>query len=373
MPVIAIQCADAYEPDILRRAVDAQFHALGVETDLFPGMNVVIKPNLLAPSRPEQTVTTHPAVIKAICDWLVDRGVTDLTLADSPGGPYLPGTLKAVYSASGMNKLPEVMKLNFDTGWQTVQCPDGCRSRSFNIINPLCSADYVINVAKLKTHSMTTMSAGIKNMFGSVPGLQKPELHYRYPDPDDFARMLLDVARTSAPHITVIDAVEAMEGNGPSGGNTRHMGLLIASRDMFTQDWYAASLMGIEPERISMIRQAFELGWVHPDDIKIEGCVPQPADPPFALPDTMHEDLFGQVPVIGRVLRFTAIRILRPVPEVIGDKCIGCGKCAESCPMHIIKIRKKRARISRKNCISCFCCQEMCPVSAIKVRRKVKV
>jgi uncharacterized protein (DUF362 family) len=332
MSVIAVQRAETYDPDILRRAVGELFDALDVEKDLFPGMNVVIKPNLLFASRPEKTVTTHPAVIAAISAWLLDRGVTDITLADSPGGPYLPGTLRNVYNASGMNALPETVKLNFDTGWQTVQCPDGCESRSFNIINPLCKADYIINAAKLKTHGMTTMSAGIKNMFGSVPGLQKPELHYRYPDPDDFARMLLDVARTAAPQVTVIDAVEAMEGNGPSSGKTRHMGLLLASRDVLTQDWYAATLTGIGPERVSMLRQARELGWIHPDEIEVAGYVPPPADPPFALPDSIHEDLFGHVPVVGRALRFAAIHILRPVPEVDREECIGCGKCAEAVP-----------------------------------------
>ena len=63
---------------------------------------------------------------------------------------------------------------------------------------------------------MTTLSAGIKNLFGTIPGLQKPEMHYTYPDKATFSGMLVDLAETVAPTLTVLDGIEAMEGDGPT-------------------------------------------------------------------------------------------------------------------------------------------------------------
>ena len=81
---------------------------------------------------------------------------------------------------------------------------------------------------------MTGYSGGIKNLFGTIPGLEKPQLHYRWPDIDDFSRMLLEVAQTVNPQLTVIDAIDAMEGNGPTGGTVRPMHMLFAARDFYT-------------------------------------------------------------------------------------------------------------------------------------------
>ena len=77
---------------------------------------------------------------------------------------------------------------------------------------------------------MTGYSGGIKNMFGTIPGLEKPQLHYRWPDIDDFSRMLLEVAQTVNPQLTVIDAIDAMEGNGPTGGTVRPVSYTHLSR-----------------------------------------------------------------------------------------------------------------------------------------------
>ena len=96
MSLISIQKTDSYAPAGMKAAVAAHFAALEVEKDLFPGMKVLLKPNLLAARRPEQGVTTHPALVQAVIDWLRERGVEDITLADSPG---LSPMVKRRYSA----------------------------------------------------------------------------------------------------------------------------------------------------------------------------------------------------------------------------------------------------------------------------------
>jgi len=370
--VVSVVHTETYDPAALRAAVDLHFAVLNAAEDLKPGMKVLLKPNLLTARQPEQCVTTHPELLRAIVGWLRDHGITEITIADSPSGPYVLSALKSIYASSGMNALAAEAVLNTSTSWRTVPCPEGLINKSFNIIEPILEADYIINVPKLKTHAMTTISGGIKNLFGCIPGLQKPEMHYRFPDLEQFSNMLLELAAFVAPQITVVDAVEAMEGNGPNGGTPRHLGLTLASRDLFTQDWYAAGLIGVDPEQVSMLRQARDLGLAHPDELKLVSDTPVTgAD--FRLPDTvMSVDFVTMLPKFMRGAAFRFMnRVLKPVPKVNLSVCVGCGRCAESCPPQIIQIRNGKAKFTRKGCIACFCCQEMCPVHAIDAKRMI--
>lgn len=366
MAIVSVQRADKYDADVLRGAIGSHFEALGIEQDLRPGLKVLLKPNLLAAHRPERAATTHPALIAAIIEWLRDRGVDDITIADSPGGIYKPGNLKALYEACGYQTLAGIAKLNFDTGYKAVPCPDGFVNRSFNIINPVFGADYIINVAKLKTHGLTTVTGGIKNLFGVIPGLQKPELHFKYQDIRDFCRMLLELTQLIQPQVTVIDAVDTMEGNGPLNGRVRHMGLTLASRDVYSQDYMAAYLCGISAETVPYLCLAVSLGLIDPGSINAVGHEAAPADPPYILPESVNKG--GNRGFLLRSLGELVELLYRAVPSIDAGKCAGCGKCAESCPMKIIKIENRKAGMSIRHCISCFCCQEMCPFDAVRVR-----
>jgi len=365
MSLVSIRKTQSYEPALLRRAVNAHFAALEVEKDLRPGMKVLLKPNLLAARKPEQAVTTHPALIQAVIDWLLERDITDITLADSPGGPFNTGRLRAVYSVTGMDTLTGVW-LNLDLGAEPVPQPRGRKCRQFDIIDPVRQADYIINLPKVKTHGMTVVSLGAKNLFGTVPGLGKPALHYRYSGWEDFAGMLLDLADLVAPAVTLVDGVIAMEGDGPSGGDPRALGYTFASRDVFTLDWFlAGQVMGISPKGVPLLRQARERGWVNeaPD---LTGDSLEKI-PPFARPRTQSADFTGYLPGFLRgPARAAMTRFFHPHPQIIREKCVGCGRCAESCPQKIITIIGGKAKIAGKGCISCFCCQEMCPVKAVK-------
>ncbi len=374
MALISVKKTGDYSPETLSSAVAAHFESLGVEKDLYPGIKVLIKPNLLTARRPEQAVTTHPELIRAVILWLRDRGVSDITVADSSGGPYMAKYLETTYSVTGLKALDGLAKLNLSTDWQTVQCPAGFKCRAFNIISPVLKADYIINMPKLKTHSMTAMSGGIKNLFGTIPGLQKPEMHYRFPENGDFCGMLLELAQVVKPDVTLIDAVTAMEGNGPNGGDPRYLGVTLASRDIFAQDCAAARFMGIDPDSVPMLHLAKERGLFNPEDIELCGDGFSPASPPFKLPDTADVDFLTGFPgFLHRPMKKIFDKILRPMPRLQRAKCVGCGKCAESCPAHVIRIENNKAQFQKKGCISCFCCQEMCPAHAIDVKRNLKI
>lgn len=365
----------SYDAGLLREAVDRHFQRLNLAKLITPGIKVLLKPNLLAGRDPSVCVTTHPAVIQAVADWLRSHGAGEITLADSSGGVYTPQHLRSVYHSSAMDTITGIT-LNMNVGWQTRYHHDGQVCKSFNLIDPVADAQLIINLSKLKTHGMTTMSGGIKNLFGTIPGLQKPEMHYLYPEKQDFSGMLVDLSTLVAPAVTVIDAIEAMEGEGPASGTVRRMGCLFAANDLYSQDWVAAKAMGIDPMSVDMIRIARERGLFDPEEIRIEGSMPEDI-PPFIMPKSTTLLFADRMPGPLRLLEKPAIavmkRLLHPVPHVVTKLCIGCGRCAESCPPHTIDIVKKKAVIHRDKCIACFCCHEMCPVKAVVVKRKINL
>jgi uncharacterized protein (DUF362 family)/ferredoxin len=360
-----------YEETAVYQAVCKALDALHVMDDITSDMKVVLKPNLIQAKKPEAApVTTHPLIIKSVSRYLYEHGIHNVTIAESSGGPYTAEAMKTIYRVCGVEHMEPYAKLNMDFGFQSVNAPDGFTNHSFNLINPIVEADYIINLPKLKTHAMTGYSGGIKNLFGTIPGLQKPQLHYRFPDIENFSNMLLELSLVVHPQVTLIDAIDAMEGNGPTGGTSHPLHMLLASRDMYTQDFFATKLMGIEPAEIVMIRQAMERGLVHPEEMTLIGdSVPDDLTA-FLQPDTKSLDFTGHVPKLFRKpFTWVASHVLKSYPTLDKEHCIGCGKCAESCPAHIIEIKNKKAVFKKRGCISCFCCQEMCPMKAISVKK----
>lgn len=356
MAVVSVQSTPRYEPAALDRAIAAHFDALEVASDLHPGMRVLLKPNLLAGRDPACAVTTHPEVLAAVARWLRAHGIDQITLADSPGGLYTPAALRKVYTACGLDALRPLMTLNEDVSHG--------QKNGFNLLTPVLEADYIINCAKLKTHGLTVMSAGVKNLFGCIPGLQKAEWHARRPELAGFCSMLIDLCDAVKPNITLIDAIDCMEGNGPGGGDVRYMGMTLCSRDPYAIDEQGALLMGMTAQMPPIVRISRERGKLDAPAALV-GDPLTPAQPPFRLPDAVTgqerllsiNGLFHRICGRGRVY-----------PRVVTSKCVGCGKCAEACPKHIIAIVDHKARIRRKGCISCFCCQEMCPAHAIEAK-----
>jgi uncharacterized protein (DUF362 family)/Pyruvate/2-oxoacid:ferredoxin oxidoreductase delta subunit len=359
MPIVSVRRVREYDDDALYRAVAEHFAALSVERDLTPETRVLLKPNLLAGRDPALAITTHPAVLRAIARRLKDLGVRRIVLADSPSGAYSPASLRRVYAACEYPPLAEWMELNEDVRYAA--------KGGFSILRPVLEADFVINCPKLKTHGLTVMSAGVKNLFGCVPGLQKPEQHCLHPSIEGFSDMLLDLAEAVKPALTLMDAVDCMEGNGPGGGKVRPMGYTLASRSPYALDEAAATLMAINPIMVPLIRHARKRGLCGPDDVVLTGDPLVAADPPFLLPDAIvtRERFFTPN---GLFHHFFGRKRTYPVVNV--ERCVGCGRCAESCPKHLITVENRKAVIRRKGCISCFCCQEVCPEKAMDAVKK---
>jgi len=373
MQTISITNTKTYEQEEVTKSIREHFKLLGLHQEIKPEMRILLKPNLLMKRTPEEITTTHPSVIIGIIICLKELGVTDITLADSPGGPYTKQALKGIYSATGMTKLTQDydIKLNSDFGSFERKCENGLQVKRFTLINPVKDADYIIDIAKLKTHSMTTISGGVKNLFGTVPGLLKPEFHFRFPDKNDFANMLIDLCETVNPNVTFVDAIISMEGDGPSGGEPRETELILASKCPYSLDVCLCHIVDLPVENVPMVANSIKRGLCKGDisEMNLIGD-PLPKFADFKKPNvTGIEFLQKAPPFLRKLLTPVANRLLTSKPVIVKKGCIGCGKCAESCPAHTIDIVNKKAVIAYKDCIKCFCCHEMCPVKAIDIKR----
>ncbi len=369
--VSAVKTRD-YSLKTLVPAVERHMQALAVYERLKPGMKVLLKPNLLMRRAPQTATTTHNLLLEAVILSLKKHGVTDITIADSPGGPYTPQHLRGVYKASGMEETAERTKvnLNLDCGYAEVPAA-GEMVRSFELIHPVVNADFIIDMPKLKTHCMTELSCGVKNLFGTVPGLKKPEFHYRFPDPKDFTNLLIDLCETVKPDLVICDAVESMEGDGPSGGTPRYTGMTFASFSPYAMDLVAADFIGIPAQKVFTITHAVRRK-LSPASVKEIPILNDGYTPVKGFRQASAKKVnFGNF--LPKPLQGFYEKRLQPLltsrPVIVKKGCIGCGKCAESCPAHTIKIVGHKAVIDYDHCIRCYCCHEMCPQKTIRLSR----
>ncbi len=229
----------------------------------------------------------------------------------------------------------------------------------------------MVSLPKMKTHAFQRITGAVKNQFGCVPGTRKGEFHVRIPDAAEFARMLVDLNAFVHPRLYVMDAVMAMEGNGPRGGTPRKMNLLLFSRDPIALDATVCRLMNLDPSLVLTNRfgMAMGAGTYLEEETELLG------DP---LADFIAGDFLvdrGPVKTLWQNAGIGAVRNrLLPRPYIITDKCVRCGVCVGMCPVNPKAVdwhdgnRKNPPSYRYERCIRCYCCQELCPESAIRLK-----
>lgn len=362
---VVLQAVPDYQRETIEAALDRLLAPLGgMAAFVSSGQKVLVKPNLLAGKAPEKAVTTHPELVRAVIRAVQAAGGV-VAVGDSPG----VGTPLQVARRCGILAVVEETGATFAPFAESVRVrPAGGTFHELELARDLLVADVVINLPKLKTHQMMGLTGGVKNLFGAVVGLRKPRLHLQAgTDKAFFALMLLELAEQLRPALTIVDAVTAMEGDGPGSGDPIHLGALLAGANPLAVDTVAAALVGLPPTAVWTQRVAQQTGrrGSRMEEVEVLGAELASLRPRRFRPAKSTDVNFGLPSFLKRPLKHS----LTARPVVDHESCRRCGICVESCPPSAMAIADGELRIDYERCIRCFCCQELCPHGALLTRQ----
>jgi ferredoxin len=260
---------------------------------------------------------------------------------------------------------------DFDHGREVVH-KSALLNKRFTVANGILNADGMVSLPKLKSHGLVRLTGAVKNQFGCIPGMLKGQFHAKMADPYEFASMLVDINTLIRPRLYVMDAVTAMEGNGPRSGKPRQMNAILLSRDPVALDAVACRMIGLDPEFVPTSRPGEQsgLGTYHSESIEVVG----------ERIETLSATDFQVVreppePATGGRLRRLIKNAVTPRPVIDGSKCNACGTCIKMCPLGpraldwMLQEAGKLPKHNYGQCIRCYCCQEVCPEGAITIKR----
>ncbi len=359
-PTVALVRCPRYDAALVAEAVGRAVTLLG-GWDFFikPGQRVLIKPNLLSDHPPEHAVTTHPEVVRAIVRAVKAMGAVAM-VGDSPASAVTVSRIweKTGFAAMCLEEGVELVSFEGEGARQVER-----NGHAFSLSAALARAEVLINVPKVKTHALTTLTCGVKNLYGCIPGYQKAALHKQYPRPSDFGGLLAAVADEVRPCLTIADGIVGMEGEGPSSGTPAALGFVAASTDPYALDLQMCRVIGAPARSVPyLVRQAGNPRYA---GTVLLGEQPESLRPAlFCIPSTVK----------ARLVPRWAARLVAPLlwvrPVFDPALCIRCGRCAASCPVRVLEMsRPVPLLVNPQGCIGCCCCHEMCPVKAIRMRQ----
>ncbi len=366
--VSIVKIAD-YDSKKIHEALErCLFNLGGIEKFIKPQSNVFVKINHLSPpSPPEKAIVTHPLFTKEVLG-LLKQLEANITVGDDIYSKEEDG-----FQISGYRKICEEMGVHLlnlkEAGFREVRCQGELLEKVF-ISPPVLDADFILNLPKLKTHAFTIFTGAVKNMFGVIPHGYRHRYHREFIKNDVFSQMLVDIFSCVPPHLTIMDGIVAMEGEGPSAGNPKNVGVIIASRDAVAVDAVALKITGTNPMNIFTTQNAHErgLGTGRIAEIDITGENIHEVEVRDFKHSTVAIGLFRRK--LPSFLYATLQNQLTFIPEIIPKNCTVCLECVNICPMDAARLEEDSVRIDKSLCIHCMCCHEVCRSQAVKLNQK---
>ncbi len=323
---------------------------------------ILIKPNALTSKKTweeQQAVTTDPEVVRSLIKIFKEKGYS-LSVGDSSGA----GTkTESVLKKAGFKDLEDegVKVQSLSSGAEPISFPNALKLTDFSL-STVVTESLLVNVPKMKTHTLTGVTLAVKNLYGCLPGMEKTRVHGVGHTAKGFSECLIDIYSVLKNRIVinVMDARICMEGMGPSGGKAKVMDLILASTDAIALDAVATAVMGLKPRSIltNYIAEKHKIGEIDLRNIDVRGESIDAVKSRFSTPMKFVKFL-----PIGKFWHLTMKQ-----PEYVGDGCIACMRCQNICPVHAIEVHNgpNRPVFDYKLCISCLSCEELCPEDVIK-------
>lgn len=334
----------------------------GIERYIKKGDTVLLKVNLLIPKPPEVGVTTHPAVAAALAKLAFRCGAGEVLIGDS-----------SMWQTDRALKVCGMEQAAGETGAKAVNL-ESSKSKKVTIsnakilreaiISPVAlDADAVFSVSKLKAHELTLVTGAVKNMFGTIPGRVKSNMHKLARTVPDFCDLLIDLYSKVTPDFCLMDGIESIEGSAGMGGRTRKLGVVLAAENGFALDTVAAKIIGYRTGELPLNRAARLRGitGTRMSEIEVVG----------ESISAVRNTRFRKPSFISRLSmsRYELNPVVWPkqLPVVNESKCVKCGICAEVCPVGAV-VMKVYPVFDHNKCMQCFCCREGCREGAVELK-----
>jgi uncharacterized protein (DUF362 family) len=263
--------------------------ATGVDAAALRGKRVLLKPNLVEPTKKSPHMTTHPAMVVAAAEVFKDFGA-EVIVGEGPG--HVRDTELALIE-SGMDIALRDARLPFaDLNYEEVAWRENLGKVSvlpgFFFPKSVAEADFIVSMPKMKTHHWVGFTASMKNLYGTIPGSKygwpKNVLHHA-----GIPETVFDINSSLPPVIAIIDGITCMEGDGPIMGSAKQMGLVVISKCPAAADATVARIMGLAPEKVGYLQLADgHLGPIADATIRQRGEVWQSVASPFKILDRDH-------------------------------------------------------------------------------------
>jgi uncharacterized protein (DUF362 family) len=248
-----VVCQGAQYLPLLAKAFDKLG---GLKRYVPDGSTVLVKPNIGWDRTPEYGATTNPWVVAAVVKLALEAGAREVRVFDNPCDDsrrtYDQSGIADAARAAGA-KVPYV-----DTSLgKTVAIPSGVALKQAELYAEVFECDVIINVPIAKDHGIAGLTLGMKNLMGLLVE-SRGRWHNK------INQKLVDLAQVVTPTLTIIDATRIMTGNGPSGGDlalVKKLDQLIVTTDVTAADAYGATLFGMDPADLGVVREAKKREW----------------------------------------------------------------------------------------------------------------
>ncbi|BAQ62611.1 iron-sulfur cluster-binding protein [Geminocystis sp. NIES-3708] len=310
MTQVSLIKAQSYDLEQLRTSLENLLMPLGgISAFVKKGDRVLLKPNLLTASRPTKECTTRKEIVYCVAQMVQEVGGKPF-LGDSPAF----GSAKGVAKANGYLPLCEALNLPIIEFQSKKYSVDNNNFQHLRLSKEAMEADVIINLPKIKSHMQLSMTMGVKNLFGCVPGKMKAWWHMEAgKDASRFGEMLVETAKAINPDLTIIDGIIAHEGNGPSAGEPRELGILGASHNVFALDVAIADMLNVCSEIVPTLVAQKKLGLL--SDIKdIQFPLLKPEELRvlnWKLPETLMSIDFGLPRVLKSTFKHFYIKLIK--------------------------------------------------------------
>jgi uncharacterized protein (DUF362 family) len=247
---------DHYQLDVAN-AITRGIAELGVSPQALKGKRILLKPNLVETASGAPHINTHPLVLRGAIEAFLKLGASAVMVAEGPG--HRRDTL-AVYEESGLadvlteDHIP-FHDLNYITGYDLPNAGRQSRLKTLTFPGLFREVDWVVSVAKMKTHHWAGVTLSMKNLFGVMPGI-----YYGWPKNVlhrvGIENSILDINATLKPHFAIVDGIVGMEGDGPIMGDPKRVGVVVMGRNLAAVDATCCRIMGIDPYQVSYLERA---------------------------------------------------------------------------------------------------------------------